>query len=113
MRPESLDAECSAFLGAVEAATDAARGLAGLGSDERVSRDEASAALRAVLLLAEKQTEALAALDRLILRGDELNIAPDVAADLRRGRVDLAVSVGITLQRVERAERHLNALIEG
>ena len=62
---------------------------------------------------ADKQTDVLTALDRFLVRSSELGIDQDAAADLRRGRVDLAESLGIALQEVERAERLLRALTDG
>jgi hypothetical protein len=47
------------------------------------------------------------------MRSKELGIDQDAATDLRRGRVDLAESLGIALQEVERAERLLRALTDG
>ena len=52
-------------------------------------------------------------LDRFLVRSKELGIGQDTAADLRRGRVDLAESLGIALQEVERAQRLLRALTDG
>ena len=67
----------------------------------------------AVRLLADKQTDVLTALDRFLVRSNELGIGQDTTADLRRGRVVLAEFLGIALQEVERAKRLLRALTDG
>jgi hypothetical protein len=113
LRPDPLRAERSAFLDASVAASNAVQGLARLVFDEPESGEEVNALLDAVRLLADKQTDVLSALDRYVMRSTELGIDQDAAADLRRGRADLAASLGIALQEVERAERLLRALTDG
>jgi hypothetical protein len=113
VQPDPLRAERSAFLDASVAASNAVQGLARLVFDQPESREEAIALLHAVRLLADKQSDVLSALDRFVMRSNELGIDQDAAADLRRGRVDLAESRGIALQEVERAEQLLRALTDG
>jgi hypothetical protein len=113
VQPDPLRAERSAFLDASVAASNAVQDLARLAFDQPESREEASALLHAVRLLADKQTDVLTALDRFLMRSNEVGIDQDTAADLRRGRVDLAEFLGIALQEVERAERLLKALTDG
>ena len=113
LRPDPLRVERSAFLDASVSASNAVQGLARLDFDRPESVEEASALLHAVQLLADKQTDVLSALDRFVMRSTELGIDQDAASDLRRGRADLAASLGIALQEVERAERLLRALTDG
>lgn len=113
MQPDPLRGERSAFLDASVAASNAVQDLARFAFDQPESREEASALLHAVRLLADKQTDVLTALDRFLMRSNEVGIDQDTAADLRRGRVDLAEFLGIALQEVERAERLLKALTDG
>ena len=110
---DPLRAERSAFLDASVAASNAVQRLASLVFDQPQSCEEASALLHAVRLLADKQTDVLTALDGFLVRSNELGIDQDAAADLRRGRVDLAEFLGIALREVERAERLFRALADG
>ena len=113
MQPDPLRAERSAFLEASAAAANAVQELAGLGFEHPRSEEEARALLHAVRLVAEKETDALAALDRFLLRCAQLGLDPEPMADFRRGRVELAESLGVALGQVEQAKRVLRTLTDG
>jgi hypothetical protein len=68
---------------------------------------------QALVLVAEKQTNALASLARLVLRGHELGLAVDDMADLRQSRVGLSYSLGLILDEITGAEQFLGLPIDG
>ena len=106
---DPLRTERSAFLDASAAALDALLDLAGLEFDPG-SQEEARALLNVLQLVADTETDALAALDRLLLRCAELSVDPARRASVQRGRIHLAESLGVALARVERAERLVRTL---
>ena len=63
-------------------------------------------------LVAERQTDALASLDRFVLHACELGLGQDTTTDLRRGRVSLSESLGIILGEIAHAERHLGSPLD-
>jgi hypothetical protein len=107
---DPLRTERSAFLDASAAALDALLDLAGLEFEHPGSQEEARALLNVLQLVADTETDALAALDRLLLRCAELSVDPERRASVQRGRIHLAESLGVALARVERAERLVRTL---
>lgn len=107
MAPDPLGNERSAFLDNAAMASDAIQDLLRWVHNRRRSRDEARAVLQALVLVADKQTDALASLDRFVLHARELGLSRDAAAELQRGRVGLSQSLGIILGEIARVERRL------
>ena len=110
MQPVLLSAERSAFFDASAAAASATHGLEKLAFDEPRSRDEARVLLQGLRLVAEKETDALAALDRFLLRCNDLGVDPETTADLRNGRADLIEYLNIALAEAERVELFLRRM---
>jgi hypothetical protein len=106
---DPLRDERSAFLDDAAAASNAIQDLLQCTHIPARSRDEARAVLTPWRLVAEKQTDALASLDRFVLHARELGLDQDATADLRRGRVGLAQSLGIILAEIARVERLVRA----
>jgi hypothetical protein len=111
--PDPLRDARSAFLDNAAAASNAIQDLLQCVHVLPRSRDEARAVLTAWRLVAEKQTDALASLDRFVLHARELGLDQDAMADLRRGRVGLAQSLGIILAEIARATRLLRTPVDG
>ena len=112
MEPDPLHAERWAFLDAAVAASNATQHLIHRVRYSPGSRDEKRALLKALRLVAEKLTDALASLDRFVLLGNELGLEQDATAELRRGRAGLSESLGIILREIGRAERDFIATVD-
>ena len=102
-----------AFLDNAAAASNAIHALLPRVHNRCRSRDDARAVLQALVLVAEKQTDALASLDKFVLNARELGISRDVRADLQRGRVGLSQFLGIVLGEIARVERLLGPPVDG
>ena len=113
MAPDPLRDERLAFLDNAGAAVNAIHDLLRRIHNRRRSRDEARAVLQALVLVAGKQTDALASLDRFVLHARELGLGRDARAELQRGRVGLSQSLGIILGEIARAERLLGPPVDG
>jgi hypothetical protein len=110
---DPLRDERSAFHDNAAATSNAIHDLLRRVHNNRRSRDEEYAVLQALVLVADKQTDALASLDRFVLHARELGLSRDARADLQRGRVDLSQSLGIILRDIARAERLLGPPVDG
>ena len=113
MKHDLLRAERARLLRAIAAASEAMQRLAPLITEEPLSGDEARKVLRAVRLVAAKQTDALSSFDRFVLHGSALGFDAATRSDLDRGRGDLAESLGFTLSEVERITHLLDTASGG
>jgi hypothetical protein len=102
VKHDLLRAERARLLRAIAAASDAMQRLAPLITEEPLSGAEARKVLRAVRLVAAKQTDALSCFDRFVLHGSALGFDEATRVDLDRGRGELAESLGFTLSEAER-----------
>src|SRR5205823_2588765 len=83
VKHDLLRAERARLLRAIAAASDAMQRLAPLITEEPLSGDEARKVLRAVRLVAAKQTDALSSFDRFVLHGSALGFDEATRADFR------------------------------